>query len=314
MSDTIDVEATYLDTDIAVPSKAHEWLAKASERVAERCELYRPPEAIETEAQRKDAMAARAQCRKDVAEIDGERKAMLRGMEDALKEFKASVKDVLTPLTDLDVEYKRLLDQYEDGWRAQREIELAQEYEDQAPDLVALVPFQRILARYGNERGSAWLNRSTNIEKAKDLLANAVYDIAENEKAIDALVDDEERVEAKASYFETLDFQGTLTSARRAKEQRERVMVLEMERAARAASVAPEPVTPEPVAQGRQTTTEPVERDVPQETHPWVVSVPSATREQMLSVADFMRSNGIVYDRIYSGTIVDAFRKGCFDA
>ena len=309
MSDEIiDVEATPIDDELSVMTRAELWLAQASERVSERCELYRPPERIETERQRKDAMASRAACRKDVAEIDGERKAMLREVEDKLKEFKANVKDVLTPLNDIDATYKRLLDEYEDGWRAMREIELAQEYEDQAPDLVRLVPFSRVLARYGNERGSAWLNRSTNVERAKDLLANAVYDIAENEKAIDALVDDEERVEAKARYFDTLDLQGTLTEARRAKEQRERVRVLEMERMERehaqehpVARQEPEQVT---VAQER-----PVAQPSPDAPHGWVICVPSATKEQMMDVAEHMRSRGIVFDAIYSGTLEDALRK-----
>ena len=307
MSDEIiDVEATPIDDELSVMTKAQMWLADASERVSERCELYKPPERIESEKQRREAMDSRAACRKDVAEIDGERKAMLRKAEDALKEFKAEVKDVLTPLTEIDATYKRLLDEYESGWKANREIELAQEYEDQAPDLVELVPFSRILARYGNERGNVWLNRSTNIEHAKDLLANAVYDIAENEKAIDALVDEEERVEAKARYFETLDFQGTLTEARRAKEQRERVRVLEMARAEMERIVVPEPPVEQPEPEPVEVAQEQPTSDRP---HGWVICVPSATREQMTGVAEHMRSQGIVFDAIYSGTLEDALRK-----
>ena len=226
-TEPIEVEAEIIEAEISPLASAERWLAGASERVAERRELYRPPKAIANDTQRKDAMAARAQVRKDVAEIDAERKAMLRSVEDGLKRFKASVKDVFSPLTDLDAEYKELLDAYEAQWKADRELELAQEYEAIAPDLVPLVPFRTILARYGQQRGKVWTNRSTNVEAAKDMLADAVEDIAGGERTVDELVDDEDREAIKARYFQTLDLQATLAEARRAKEQRERVRQLE---------------------------------------------------------------------------------------
>lgn len=344
--ETIEVEAEIMDGGLAVLSKADAWLAEQRERVAGMAEQYRPPESIEDERARKEAVLARADCRRDAAEIDAERKAMLRDAEDALKRFKAGVKDVLAPLTELDETYKRLLDEYEERWRAEREIELAREYADIAPDLVPLVPFSRLRDRYGTSKGSQWLMRSTNIEAAKDMLADAVGEIADAERTISELADAGDAEGLKARYFQTLDLQGTLSEARRLAEQRERVRALEeqrrereeqarlaaeqaaeqmMERAAAPADeAAPEPI-PMPAATDAESGQIPMpERTIsatirmPEEPeaeapHPWIVSVPSATRREMSGVAAFMRSRGIRFDRIYAGTLAEAYAKEAGD-
>ena len=301
-----NVEAKVIDNELDTISQAERWLANASERVAERCELYRPPARIESEQQRKDAVASRTQVRKDAAEIDNERKAILRGIEDALKKFKGEVKDVLSPLTDLDVEYKRLLDEYEESWRAQRQIELTEEYEGIAPDLVELVPFDRLMARFGNERGKVWLNRSTNIQVAKEALGVAIWQIADAERIIREQVPEEDVEGALLSYFQSLDLQQALSNARALREQRERLAQLEAERAAREAQWAesvPEP-TPQPVQQ-------PVQQPVPSSDvpHPWVIVASSATKHQMLQLRDYARSVGIPFDCIYSGTLEQVYRR-----
>lgn len=297
MDDTIDVEATPIDQELSTLSRAELWLASASERVSERCELYRPPEQLVTETDYRNAKSARAQCRRDRDEIDAERKALLREMEDKLKSFKSSVKDVLSPLTDLDEKYKALITEYENSWKVNRQIELSTEYEDIAPMLVEVVPFELIMSVYGR----TWLNRTTNIEAAKNSLADAVYDIAEGEKAIDSLVGEDDREAIKARYFQTLDLQGALSESRRLKEQRERVRRLEAERAA-IIQMQPAPVVENVPAKPEPTPEAPT-------AHPWVISIPSATHEQMESVAAWMRSNGIVFDRIYAGTIQDICRR-----
>lgn len=300
-----DVEAKVIDTELDTLTKAEKWLAGAAERVSERCELYRPPASIESEKQRKDCVEARAQCRKDAQEIDNERKALLRTIEDALKKFKSEVKDVLAPLTDLDAEYKRLLDEYEEGWRTERVIELTQEYEAMAPQLVPLVPFERLMARYGNEKGKVWTNRSTNIVSCKEMLALALYDIAECERTIREQVPEEDVKSTLATYFDTLDLQGAQFAARRLREQRERLAQLEAERAAREAQWAnPQPVVepePQPVVDA------PVAQPVADAPHPWVIIASSATKAQMLRLRDYARCVGIPFDCIYSGTLQEVY-------
>lgn len=302
------VEATPIDTELDTISRAEQWLSAASERVSEKCALYKPPEQITTAQQYKDAKASRAQFRKDAAEIDNERKAMLREMEDRLKQFKAEVKDVLLPLTDLDAEYKAHIEAYEEMLRTERHIELAQEFEELAPGLAEIVPFDLILSRYGNERGKAWINQSTNVVAAKQMLADAIEDVAEKEKSIDSLVPEQDRTEVKALFFSTLDLNAALSEARRIKEQRERVEELERARA----TYVPEPVLQEPAqAKPQQTVADaPVASERPvSNPHPWVIDM-VGTWEQANMVADFMRRNGIVFNRIYNGTIADAYMKG----
>lgn len=304
----VDVEAKVIDNELATLTKAEEWLAKASERVAERCELYRPPESITDEREYKDAKAARTQCRKDAAEIDNERKALLRTMEDALKKFKSEVKDVLSPLTDLDVQYKELLDSYEELCKTNRYIELSTEYEELFPDLVPLVPFERLIEKFGNERGFVWLNRSTNIMAAKGLMGEAVAKIADAETSLARMVDEEELAEVKAIYFQTLDLQTALAEANRLKEQRLRVLELERVRKEREMMYAPAP-EPEPEPQPVQTYEQPTPPPAPEITCPWVVVISAATRKQMTALAQQIKSMGISSGCIYAGTISDAYRK-----
>ena len=297
------VEAEVIETP-ALLSGAERWLASAAERVTERCELYRPPTRIETEREYKDAKAARTQVRKDYAELDAERKAKTREIDDALKRFRSEVKDVLSPLSDIDERYKAAIDAYEEDWRVRRHIELSQEYLDLAPAIDGVVPFGVVLRRFGEERGHAWLNRSTNIEQAKVELADAVERIAAGDAQIDQLVPEEDREEVKAEYFATLDLQQALLKASQAKERRQRVAELERfkEESRNPQAEVEENPQPEHEGSGRP-------RYAPPESHAWVISIPDATRDQAMMVADFMRANGIVFDAIYSGTLEDALRK-----
>lgn len=309
MAEPIEVEATPIDTELDTLTKAERWLAGASKRVSERRELYRPPKKIESEKQRTDCVKARTQVRKDAAEIDNERKAMLRTMEDALKKFKSEVKDVLSPLTDLDAEYRRLLDEYEEMWRSQRIVELTEEYEGIAPDLMELVPFERLNERFGKTPNKVWLNRSTNIQAAKQMLGEAIYVIADAERTIREQVPEQDVQDTLLSYFQTLDLQQALGNARRLREQRESLARLEDERAAREAQWEdPQPVVesypePQPVVQPVQQHNQQA-ADAP---HSWVIVSSSATKAQMLQLRDYARSVGIPFDCIYSGTLEEVY-------
>lgn len=327
--EVIEVEATPIDQELSILSKAEKWLAGAAERVATQSEQYKPPKRIESEQMRKDCTNARTSVRKDVATIDAERKAMLRDAEDALKRFKANVKDVLTPLTDLDAEYKRLLDEYEEQWRTDRVIELTEEYEAIAPDIAlpgegckaAIVPFERLMARFGNEKGKVWTNRTTNIVAAKEMLGAAIYTIADAEKTIRDQLTGFSKEEVKSAlgyYFDTLDLQKALSNVRHMREQHEQLERLEAERAAREAaweepqpevepSPAPVPAPMpdlQPVVQPSTDVPNPVVIDMP---HSWVIIASLATKAQMLQLRDYARSVGIPFDCIYSGTLEEVY-------
>lgn len=230
MSETQQVEATTIETAISPLSKAEAWLAQATERVAALAEQYKVPEHIADEKSYKDAKASRASARKDAKELDDERKRMTREMDDALKKFRTDVKGVLEPLTDIDLAYKAALDDYEERWGQQRRQDLQDAYDEYAPDLVPLVPLDRIVARYGSERGKGWLNRSTNVEAAKAGLRGAIDSIALGERTVEGAVDPEDAEGAKADYFASLDMGAAIQAAQARAEQRERVRRLEEER------------------------------------------------------------------------------------
>lgn len=230
MSDVQHVDATTIDADISPLSKAETWLAQARGRVAQLAEQYRVPDELADERAYKDAKASRASVRKDAKELDDERKRMTREMDDALKKFRTDVKGVLEPLTEIDVAYKRALDDYEERWGQERRAALQEAYDDYAPDLVPLVPLDRIIARYGSESGKGWLNRSTNVEAAKAGLRGAIDGIALGERTVEGAVDPEDAEGAKADFFSSLDVGSAIQAAQARAEQRERVRRLEEER------------------------------------------------------------------------------------
>lgn len=230
MSDIQQVEATTIDAELGTLSRAEHWLADARGRVAALAAQYPAPAEIADERGYKDAKSNRASARKDAKQLDDERKAMTREMDDALKRFRSEVKDVLVPLTELDAAYKQALDEYEERWAQERLEELRATYEEYAPDLMPLVPMERLLALRGSERGKAWLARGTNIMAAKAALTAAIDQVASDEQTLAGSVDPEDLEAAKADLFTTLDLGAALRTARARAEQRERVRRLEEER------------------------------------------------------------------------------------
>ena len=229
------VAATILENEITPLAKADQWLMAARARVADLAAQYKVPETIEGEKAYKAAKEDRSSVRKDAQQLDAERKAMTREMDDALKRFRTEVKEVLDPLTALDAAYKERLDDYDRRWGEQRRADLAEAYEEYAPDLMELVPLDRLIARYGCERGKGWLLRGTNVEAAKAGLRAAIDGIAAGERTVEGAVDPEDLEAAKADYFQTLDLGHAIQAAQARAEQRERVRRLEEERRAREA-------------------------------------------------------------------------------
>ena len=165
-------------------------------------------------------------------------------IKDAVAEADLRMKAAIDPLDSIDKGYKVKVDEYTTRWTNNRIATLREAYEDFAPDLAlpqegadaALVPFHRLLGRYGNEKGAAWTTRSMGEVKAMEAMYAAVEEIAKAEKTIDSMVEEEWREGAKARYFRTLDLQATLNEEAEAKAQRERVARLERERQERIAA------------------------------------------------------------------------------
>lgn len=230
MSKAERVDAEVIESDLSPLAASELWLADARERVAELAAQYRVPDEIVTDREYKDAKQSRTSVRKDAAAIDAERKATTRAMDDALRAFRDGVKDVLEPLTELDVAYKAALDAYDERWGQERRQALQDAYDEYAPDLVPLVPLDRLIAKFGSDRGKGWLMRSVNVEAAKAGLRGSVDAIAAGERTVEGAVAPEDAEGAKADYFSTLDVGQAIQAAQARAEQRERVRRLEEER------------------------------------------------------------------------------------
>lgn len=228
MSDkAIETEAEVIG-EIRPLSKADEWLAAAREKVGATVAEYHEWQ-IQSNDDYRQMKRDRTEVRRRAQEIDSERKAMLSDMEKALRDFKAGVKDVLSPLTALDAAYKAELDAWDERVVEQRRLAMSQEYAEGAPDLVPLVPFDALCRRYATE--GKWFLKSTGDARAIEDMWQRVQGIAECEKALDATgLPADILADAKARFFSTLDLADAMTWARGQQEQRERVAELERQR------------------------------------------------------------------------------------
>lgn len=348
-------EATVIDTDITALSASQEWLAQINERAELLAEQYKPHD-ITGEQDYKDSKKARADANREIKAIEQERMNMTAAIKRAVREFEDGTKRAIEPLTLIVRQYDEKRDAYETRWTNERIAAIREAYEDFAPDIAlpqegaeeALVPFHRLLGRYGNEKKTGWTLRSVGEAKAIEAMQAAVEEIARAEKTIDSMVEEAYREGAKARYFRTLDLQATLNEEAEAKAQRERVARLERERQERMAAeeaarrqaeeatvldnldgaeplVPPEPVRIEPAPtmvevpitppDPEQFEPSPVDYEPPriitptEVPHPWVISIPSATKTQAQAVVDFMKANGIAFERIYSGDMAQAYAK-----
>lgn len=214
---------------------------------AERLAAEYQPREISTEDDFKQSKRERAGARKDIAALRQRYTDAMRAIKDAVAEADARTKAALAPLDAVDAGYKREVDAYEERWKLERRAMLAEEYGDFAPDLVPLVPFDRLIARFGMDKGKQWDARSLSDQQALAAMQQAVERIAQDEQTIDGSPYDEaDKKQLKADYFSTLDLSGALRRTQEAKEQRERVAQLERERLERMAQPEPEP-EPEPV-------------------------------------------------------------------
>lgn len=230
MSETIEVEATTLDNELAQTSDLDQLVADITMRAAHLAGEYMPVEIMDEDAYRQ-SKRDRSAARKDIAELKGAYDQRMRAIKDAIKDADARIKAALEPLALIDGGYKREVDAYEARWKSQRLAGLAEAYADYAPDLVALVPFDRLRARFGNEKGKQWDARSLTDMQAEAAMQQAVQVIANDERTIDSTpYDEQDKAALKADYFQTLDLSGSLRRTQEAKDQRERVARLERER------------------------------------------------------------------------------------
>ena len=246
--DVTEVVATTIDPPELL-GEAGRWLADARLRVATVAGEYgaRP---VDRPGEYQQEKRERAALRKEIASIEDERKGMTRAVKEAIKAFEAGARDVLAPLVAIDGEYKDALDEWDRKCDALRRERLEEAYAEYAPDLVPLVPFDRLSEKFSKE--GKWYLRSTDEGKALMSLRSCVASVANGERTIDSLAwrGDAGRAALKAEYFSTLDLSASLRAAQEREAQRRRVEELERTRAEREAAAPPEPeAQPEPAPQ-----------------------------------------------------------------
>lgn len=279
-----EVEATIIEADVLPLSGADKWLAETREKVQRVADGHHAYE-ISDSKELAQAKRERTEIRRDITDIDNERKALTRALDDAVKRFRTDVKDVLKPLTELDEAYKAEIDAYADRKVAEKRAMLEETFRECAPlmaepseDGRALVRFDTILERYGmGQLGDKWLNASTNIQKAKQQLIQALQQIQENEAIIRDTVAPDDVDVARAIYFDTLDMGGAIAEANNRARQRKRLEELERQRQEieewerqQRSRVMPEPI-PAPVAEAKP---EPIPEPAPVAPTPIPASAP----------------------------------------
>lgn len=291
MSDGERVEATPIDPPQPLGATG-EWLASCREEVARVAAGFQAFE-ISDEAGYRDAKRQRAALRAEVASIEERRKSMTRAIELAVREFKDGAAEAVAPLSGLDAEYKERLDEWDEACRARRRDELEAAYAEMAPQLVPLVPFERLAGRYAD--AGKWFLRSTTGPKAMASLEEAVSDVARNERQIGMYdLAPEEAETMRAEYFSTLDLQAAARHAMELREQRERVRALDAERAE--AAGAPPAEESRAVASARRAAEAFIERDAQapalEERQRYVFEF-ELSADELMSLMRFVRASGI---------------------
>lgn len=187
----------------ATLGEADRWLAAASGKVeAARAEWT--PFAVETAEQYRDSKRCRAALRQEIAAIDSERKGMTRDVERAVKAFKDRAAGILAPLKEADEEFKENQSAYEERVVGDRLAGMRADYEAEWPDLAAVLGFDSLEARYGDE--GKWRAMSTSRKAAAESLAKACEDVAGNLGTIANTGDPADAERRQADYLRDLDF------------------------------------------------------------------------------------------------------------
>ena len=213
----------------ATLGEADRWLAAASGKVeAARAEWT--PFAVETAEQYRDSKRCRAALRQEIAAIDSERKGMTRDVERAVKAFKDRAAGILAPLKEADEAFKANQSAYEERVVGDRLADMRADYEAEWPDLAAVLGFDSLEARYGDE--GKWRAMSTSRKAAAESLAKACEDVARNLGTIANTGDPADAERRQADYLRDLDFARHLRdmaerqrreeALRRQREERER--------------------------------------------------------------------------------------------
>lgn len=256
-------------------------------------------------------------------EIDERRKAVKREYTKPLAEFEARANHVRDRIKEVSARLQDVEKRADEARRLKKRLELVDEYEEIAPVLFPVVPYDRIA-------DPKWLNKQPGVEACKRELAERVAKVAADLEVLRGL-DLPFADQAEMRFFDTLDLgQATAWSAKLVADK-EKLDRLKEEQAAMRAEPAPEPMpmieskaVPEPMPMiPSKAVPEPmpmippspapaqepiIAPDPSEERRPWVVVVPEATRSDMQGLAKLLKMSD-VSGSIHAGTLDQVYRK-----
>ena len=199
--------------------------------------------------------------------------------------------ELMGPVIALHGLYRERRIAFDEAAKEGKRREIARRYEEMAPYLALpldgqdepLVPFGRIFDRFG----SKWLNKGTALQNIETELVFIVQRIAEGEARLDGM-ELAHATEAKAVYWQTLDYDAAVARDAELCQAQRRQEALAAERAERERlQAAKEPAAAVDRASGGDAVAEPATRK------PRVMMIDGATDDECRQIGAFCRSLGI---------------------
>lgn len=197
------------------------------ERLAE---LMAPYEGMTEEAlmalDTKEVKACRADVNRIIKDVEDGRKAVKRAYNEPLKAFEAQVAELLAPAHEAADMLASVVNSKETKERELRLEGLRNTYQDCAPALAEVVPFERIL-----EENTAWANKSYGAAKAADEIIERTAKLAKDWATLQAMQNGIAQYEVvEREFFRTLDISASIDAGKRAEEEQARIDALKAER------------------------------------------------------------------------------------
>ena len=231
----------------------------------------------------KHAKRERAYLNSLAKELDDKRKAIKREYEKPYKAFEDQVKAITAKIKNTSAKLDIKVKEAEQMAKNAREDALREHYEEFAPLLVPVVPFDAIL-------DPKWLNKSFGEVKAQEELEAKVTKIATDWESLKKL-DLEFYDVAEAEFFRTLDIAQAINYNNKLVKDRDAINDLKAEMEAPEEEPQEAPEEPEPAPQPA-----PKPAPAPQPTEvatPWVIIIDAMTRSQAMEVGRTLHDHGV---------------------
>lgn len=148
--------------------------------------------------------------------LDYKRKEIKRQIEVPYKQFEAEIKPVIELIDSTRSHIKECVDTAEENRRAWVKQQLEEHYEAYAGLLVDVVPYDRIADH-------KWLNKTVNLQKAKQELEEKVDSVARDWETLKRLDLGEYYQQAEVQFFNTLDVSQAIQFADKLKQDAQRI-------------------------------------------------------------------------------------------